>query len=200
MAPRKIIKKSQPKQQETPVVETPVVQKTEPIQEPVVETKETTETENITVSVEERIKSMMGEMDEHMKKLKTMKTDLKSLLSSYQKEVKLNKNKKKRNNGKQYTPHGFTKPVNVSKELAKFLNIPEDGLVARPSVTSAISKYIKAHNLANPEDGSIFKTDAVLKSLLGDAKHLVKPKKPELGVGFSYMNLQTYLAPHFVKA
>lgn len=197
MVARKNTKKSQAKDvEETPkdVEETPKVVEETPA--PV----ENNEESSPVLSVEAQIRSLMATVDEQAKQLKSLKSEFKNILTSYQREVKESKNKKKRMKSKDYVPHGFTKPVHVSKELSKFLGLPEDGVIARPSVTSAISKYIKANGLANPEDGSIFKTDSVLKSLLGEAKHLVKPKKPELGVGFSYMNLQTYLAPHFLKA
>jgi chromatin remodeling complex protein RSC6 len=58
---------------------------------------------------------------------------------------------------------------------------------------------LQDHDLSDPENGSVFKADKKLKKLLGAPVHLLKKKNPELGKGYGYANLQTYLAPHFHK-
>jgi chromatin remodeling complex protein RSC6 len=95
--------------------------------------------------------------------------------------------------------HGFVKDVKISKELAEFLKVPFDTTISRPKVTTAISQYVKEHDLANPEKKSIFKTDSVLEKILGEPRFLINKKRPELGMGFSYFNLQTYMKEHFLK-
>jgi chromatin remodeling complex protein RSC6 len=191
-----------------------VTKKVAPVSEPVVpevvvsEVPVSVETTDLVVeepepvvSVESQIKDLMAVVDAQSTTLKLLKTSLKTLLVSYHKEVKENKNKKKRvkKSDKPHTPHGFTKPVPISADLAEFLGLEKDALIARPQVTSAISKYVKAHNLADPSNGSIFKVDKVLGKLLGKPRFIVK-KKAELGNIFAYTNLQSYLAPHFFKA
>ena len=154
------------------------------------------------VSVEQQIKALMVTVDSQIKELKETKVTLKTILTSYQKEIKESRNKKKRNKRdptKEYVPHGFTKPVNISPELSGFLGVDKDALVARPSVTKAIAKYIKENGLANPKDGSIFTVDGALKKVLGEPRFLIKSKKPELGMGYSFGSLQKYLVPHFQK-
>jgi chromatin remodeling complex protein RSC6 len=181
-----------------PVVETvpePVVEESP---EPVVDESPEPEVE----TVESQIRRLMVSLEDQSKKIKETKTALKTILSSYQKELKETKSKKKRTKRdptKEYVPHGFTKPVPVSEDLANFLGVPLDTLVARPSVTKAIAKYIKEKGLSNPEDGSIFKADKALKKVLGEPRFLVKTKKPELGMGYSFGSLQKYLVPHFQK-
>lgn len=172
------------------------------VDEPTPETPSESEPEVVTESVEVQIKKLMVVLDEQAKKIKDTKTSLKAILASYQKELKETKSKKKRSKRdptKEYIPHGFTKPVPVSEDLATFLGVPLDTLVARPSVTKAIAKYIKEKGLSNPEDGSIFKADKALKKVLGEPRFLVKSKKPELGMGYSFGSLQKYLVPHFQK-
>lgn len=161
------------------------------------ETKEEIEQQ----TVGDKCKELVDMVEGMSKELKTIKTQLKSLLIAYNKEVKDNKNKKRKNKvaNKEYVPHGFTKPVGISPELAAFLGVPKDELVSRPSVTSFISKYVKENNLADEKDGSIFKADKKLLKILGEPRFLTKPKKPELGNGYSYQSLQTYLSPHFQK-
>lgn len=156
----------------------------------------------VQVPVEEHFKRLMLVVDDQIKQMRVVKTDLKALLVLYQKEVKENKTKKKRvkKENKEYVPHGFTKPVHISPELASFLNLEKDATIARPSVTRAISLYVKEHTLYEPSNKSIFKADNTLKKLLGEPQFLVEPRKPELGMGYGYKNLQKYLSPHFQKS
>lgn len=186
----------------TPVKKTVPVKKVE--ETPVVESKEVpVETEapvEPVESVEARLKDAMTFIDNQMKELKAFKMSLKSLVSDYQKEVRANKNKKKRvRTNKPQSPHGFTKPVHISAELSSFLKVDKDTTIARPSVTREISNYVKKHELYEASNKSIFKVDSTLKKLLGEPLYLVEPKKPELGVGYGYKNLQKYLSPHFLK-
>lgn len=193
IATKKVVEKKVAKVEEpTPVEEAPVEET--PVED--------TPTED-TISIEARIKEAMATIDTQMKDLKSFKGLLKTLLVDYQKEVRDNKNKfKKRRvkSTKSQVPHGFTKPVHISAELSSFLKVDKDTTIARPSVTSKISEYVKAHSLYNENNKSIFKADAALKKLLGEPQYLVEPKKPELGLGYGYKNLQKYLSPHFLKA
>lgn len=192
---------------ETPATPSPakkVVKKAEAAPEPVPEpeTPETPSEDTEVVSIEARIKEAMATIDTQMKDLKSFKGLLKTLLVDYQKEVRENKNKfkKRRSSSKSQVPHGFTKPVHISSELSSFLNVDKDTTIARPSVTKAISQYVKEHSLYEESNKSIFKADDTLKKLLGEPMYLVEPKKPELGLGYGYKNLQKYLSPHFLKA
>ncbi len=175
-------KKSTPKIVKT---ETPVT-----IVEPIVEQS----VDNLEV----RIKALIEENENMIKTIKNNKQELKNILVSYQKELKGYKKKKNRVKS-EYIPHGFTKAVNISGELAFFLGQEADALVARPTVTKAIAKYVRENSLANAEDGSVFSVDKNLKKILGEALYPVKKSKPELGLGYSYQNLQKYLSVHFNK-
>lgn len=152
------------------------------------------------VSIEVDIKNAMKTIETYISSLKVIKQDMKRILTTYQKEIKeLKKNSKKTKKPRKenYVPHGFTKAVPASASLLSFLGYKSDELVARPTVTKHIAKYVKENKLADEKDGSIFRADKKLKSLLGEPKHLINSKKPELGIGYSYKNLQTYLSPHF---
>lgn len=190
-------KKSVPaKKAEPKVQEAPVVSQAAPVQ-----TESPVETESPVAGVDARLKEALAFIDNQMKELKTFKMTIKSLITDYQKEVRENKNKKKRvRSSKPQTPHGFTKPVHISAELSSFLKVDPDTTIARPSVTREISNYVKQHELYEASNKSIFKADSTLKKLLGEPLYLVEPKKPELGVGYGYKNLQKYLSPHFLKA
>lgn len=196
IATKKVVEKKVAKQEAPTPAPTPV-------ETPVEETPSDETPVEETVSIESRIKEAMSTIDSQMKDLKSFKGLLKTLLVDYQKEVRENKNKfKKRRvkSAKSQVPHGFTKPVHISSELSSFLKVDKDTTIARPSVTSKIADYVKANSLFEESNKSIFKADAALKKLLGEPLYLVEPRKPELGVGYGYKNLQKYLSPHFLKA
>jgi hypothetical protein len=190
-----------------PVLETPVIQPTvTEIQTPVIETP-VVETESVKVtenSLETRVKDLRATVSALQKVLKTVDSELKNVSILYQKETRENNKKNKRKNRKVSQSgelHGFVKEVPISDDLAEFLGLSKGSLIARPQVTRAISKYVKEHDLAKPENKSIFNTDAKLEKLLGKPTQSAIKKKPELGVAFSYFNLQTVLKEkgHFIK-
>tara|TARA_B100001094_G_scaffold247234_1_gene244026 strand:- start:1917 stop:2453 length:537 start_codon:yes stop_codon:yes gene_type:complete len=84
---------------------------------------------------------------------------------------------------------GFAKPQAISENLATFLDMPLDGLIARTEVTQKITEYIKKHDLQNPENKREIIPDEKLKKLLN-------PKDGEL---ITFFTLQRYMAPHYPK-
>ena len=115
-------------------------------------------------------------------------------------------------------PTGFAEPVVVSDELYSFLTkhkatmkeptfVPKSkeedeawprvpiktGVpVARTDVTSFISKYIKEHNLQNPEAKREILPDATLKKIFAN------PNEPAPKT-YSYLQLQRFISHHFQK-
>ena len=149
------------------------------------------------VSLAEKILSTLTFVSNMIRELKTVESELRTIKTLYQKEYRKNTKKPKRQSSS--GSHGFVKKVKISTALADFLDVPHDTLISRPQVTSAISKYVKAHDLANPEKKSNFKTDDNLKKILGEPRYPIDKNKPELGEGFSYFNLQSYMKDHFIK-
>ena len=116
---------------------------------------------------------------------------------------------------------GFAEPVVVSDELYTFLvktkatmkdpsftpssqeeydnwpRIPvKTGVpVARTDVTSHLSKYIKEHNLQNPNERREIVPDAALKKLFSDAVETSKSDSSKKV--YTYLKLQTYVNHHF---
>jgi hypothetical protein len=142
----------------------------------------------------DRISSVLEQVTSSIKHLKTLEPQLKAIKTMYSKQKKQKMPKRKVTGN-----HGFTAEVKISKELAKFLKMPLDTMISRPKVTHLISNYIKENGLSNPENKSIFKTDSNLKKILGEPRFPIDAKKPELGDGFSYFNLQLYMKDHFSK-
>ena len=145
----------------------------------------------------DKIKNTLDSVSLFIKTMKVVEAELKIIKSLYTKEHRKNTKRPKR--AVSLMAHGFVKDVKISKELAEFLKVPFDTTISRPKVTTAISQYVKEHGLANPEKKSIFKTDSVLEKILGEPRFLINKKRPELGMGFSYFNLQTYMKEHFLK-
>lgn len=118
---------------------------------------------------------------------------------------------------------GFAEPVVVSDELYTFLvktkatmkdtsfvpttleeqknwpRVPvKTGVpVARTDVTSHLAKYIKEHNLQNPEFRREIVPDAALKKVFSEAVEVSK-HDPTKKV-YTYLKLQTYVNHHFPK-
>lgn len=197
-----------------PVIESVVV---EPVvaDEPVVVEK---------VSFKQRLESLIRTRVEHIAVLKHEVQELKKLQREHEVLIKeaSKKNKKKapRDFSKPRKATGFAEPVVVSAELYSFLvktkavmkdttfvpkshedlakwpKIPVKTSVpvARTDVTSHISKYIKDHNLQNPEAKREILPDAALKKIFTD------PSAPQAHVTYNYLQLQKYLNHHFKKA
>ena len=82
---------------------------------------------------------------------------------------------------------GFAKPTQISEELALFLNIDKDELIARTQVTKLINKYVKENDLQNPENKREIVMNDVLKKLVD---------VPD-DVTLSFFNLQKYIKHHY---
>jgi chromatin remodeling complex protein RSC6 len=139
-------------------------------------------------------------LNSKLKQAQTLLRDLSTELNHLQKEVdKLKKSSKKSQSksrkssktesteGGSTTRSGINKEVNVSEQLASFLNVPADTKVSRIQVSRAVSEYITKHNLQNPTDRRNIVLDETLTKLLN----------PPQNVNVSYFNLQTYLKPHY---
>ena len=82
--------------------------------------------------------------------------------------------------------NGFNKPLGVSEKLRAFLNLPADEKISRSQVTRKVNEYVEAKNLKSGQNISL---DETLKDLL---------QVPE-GVQVTFLNIQKYINPHYVK-
>jgi upstream activation factor subunit UAF30 len=150
-------------------------------------------------SVEAEFASMLTNIDEEIEKhrantgktkgvkfLRSMRKNLLNLKTHVLRLVKRPQSSRRNN-----ANSGFLKPVQISKELAKFTGWDQTQLRSRVDVTKFICEYIKEHNLQDPEDKRKIRvdTDPNLKKLL---KFDGKDGKP-----LTYYSLQTYLKNHF---
>ena len=86
--------------------------------------------------------------------------------------------------------NGFNRKQEITPKLREFLGLPEGELISRSEVTKFINKYITDKGLKHPENGRQLILDDKLKELL----------QPPADVIVTYLNLQKYLSPHYIKA
>lgn len=130
---------------------------------------------------------MESKYDNIIERLSKLETNMRSLLKITRKMAKVqDPNQEKSVNPK---PNGFNKPVSISPQLASFLDIAPDTQISRSEVTKGVNKYIKDHELQNPENR---------KQIICD-KNLTKLLSPPQGFTLTYLNLQTLLKKHYIK-
>ena len=85
--------------------------------------------------------------------------------------------------------NGFNRKQEITPELRDFLALPAEELISRSEVTKFINKYITEKGLKHPENGRQIILDDTLRDLLA----------PPADVVVTYLNLQKYLSPHYIK-
>ncbi len=188
-APKKKTRK--PKQK---VVEEPAEVQEESVEQ-VEEQEGGEEEDDEPLTISQRLDVLSDCIYDNINMYREMLKEIKSLKADYNREIKaLSKKKKVKRNHKVNKDMGFLKPSRISATLAEFLGVPLDHRIRRPQVVSAINTYAVENDLKDAKRRSVFDTsDAKLRKLLGEPRHLILKKKPELGIGYSLHNLQTYL-------
>ena len=85
--------------------------------------------------------------------------------------------------------NGFNRPLEVSPKLRTFLALGEEELISRSEVTRRINAYVTSNNLKHPDNGRVIILDEKLTDLL----------EPPAGLQITFLNIQKYLSPHYVK-
>ena len=131
----------------------------------------------------------MASLDSVVSELGNLRNELKSLtklvrkIRSYQEDPSGEKAKARAVN------NGFNRTLEVSPKLREFLDLSAEDTVSRSEVTRRINKYINENGLKHPENGRMIILDAKLIELLS----------PPEGVQVTFLNIQKYLSPHYVK-
>ena len=151
--------------------------------------------ETETAPVEPAVSDEFDSLLQELKCLKQTIIDMTGKVAKLQKRVaKEGRKVKKPRAPGAHKNNGFSKPVDVSEELSKFLGLESGTKIARTQVTKGITKYIKEHKLQGLEDKRVINVDAALKKLLSGGE-----KKLSKDVPLTYFNLQTYLKRHYPK-
>ena len=108
------------------------------------------------------LKKALSNVEEFKKNLTTITTSLRKGIKDYEKiqkdytKIQNKKFKRKANadnkDGVKKEPSGITKPSPISTELADFLGLPHDTLLARTETTKLITTYVKSNDLQDPEN------------------------------------------------
>ena len=85
--------------------------------------------------------------------------------------------------------NGFNRKQEITPKLRDFLGLPEGELISRSEVTKKVNAYITEKGLKHPDNGRQLILDDKLKDLL----------QPPADVVVTYLNLQKYLSPHYIK-
>jgi chromatin remodeling complex protein RSC6 len=86
--------------------------------------------------------------------------------------------------------NGFNRKQNISDELRAFMGLAAGEQASRSEVTKFVTKYITEKGLKHPENGRQLILDDTLRALL----------KPPADMQITYLNLQKFLSPHYIKA
>ena len=85
--------------------------------------------------------------------------------------------------------NGFNRQMEVSDKLKVFLELSEGETISRSDVTRRVNAYIKEKDLKHPDNGRVICLDDKLTSLLA----------PPDGEQVTFLNMQKYISPHYVK-
>ena len=135
-----------------------------------------------------------------IKDLETLMDASKSLsarMKVFQRESLKSTKKKSRKSDVEVDPDApkvvasINKPVVISNELCLFLGFPPDTEHSRNEVTTTINKYVKDHELQDPQNKRYIRLEGSpwadkLKTLLRN------PDQP-----LTFFNIQRYLKPHY---
>lgn len=177
-----------------PVVAAPAVVKEKKERKPrapkvVAEVTASTDEVVVDVSLGDQVAKVASKMQQLSADLASTKSEFKLLEKRWAKELKTaqRQGKRKKREGGNSAPSGFTKPTRISDELAAFLNKPQGTEMARTDVTKEINQYVKSNNLKDAEDGRKILPDAKLTTLL----KLGKDDK------LTFFNLQRFMKHHY---
>jgi hypothetical protein len=113
------------------------------------------------------------------KELKAVRKDLRRIRQHFEDPTGEKQAARAQNNG-------FNKPQNVTDKLRAFLGLAADEKVSRSQVTARINTYVTEKGL---KAGQNISMDAALKDLLN----------PPEGVQVTFLNIQKYINPHYIK-
>ena len=153
-------------------------------------------TEENMITADDKMLQIISDIEKLARIIRGLASDLKKVKRAYAREhrglEKMAKGKKKRvrdPNAPPRAPSGFNKPGPLSKELCKFLKVPENTELSRPDVTKRLTAYIKENNLQN---------EANRREILPDKKLAKLMTGPTDGTPLTFFNLQKYIKHNFV--
>ena len=121
--------------------------------------------------------------------LAALRSDIKSLVKLVRKVKSIQEDPDGEKAKARAANNGFNRKQEITPKLRAFLALPAEDLISRSEVTKFINKYITEKGLKHPENGRQIILDDKLRDLLA----------PPADVIVTYLNLQKYLSPHYIK-
>ena len=121
--------------------------------------------------------------------LAALRNDIKTLTKLVRKVKNTQEDPDGEKANKRSENNGFNRKQEITPKLRQFLALPEGELISRSEVTKFINKYIIDKGLKHPENGRQIILDDTLKELLS----------PPADTQVTYLNLQKFLSPHYIK-
>ncbi len=131
----------------------------------------------------------MATMDSLMTELTALRAEIKSLTKIVRKVRSHQEDPTGEKAAARSKTNGFNRDVEVDADLRTFLGLADGEMISRSQVTKRINAYVKENNLKHPENGRVIIMDDKLRALLN----------PPEDVQVTFLNLQKYLSPHYVK-
>lgn len=118
-----------------------------------------------------------------------LRNDIKNLAKLVRKVKNIQEDPSGEKAKKRAENNGFNRKQDISPKLREFLGLKEEEQISRSEVTKFVNAYIKDKGLKHPDNGRQIILDDKLRALLS----------PPADVQVTYLNLQKYLSPHYVK-
>ena len=125
--------------------------------------------------------------------LKGLKNGFKRLESSYEHDInKAVKTKRKRNGPVKAT--GFVKELDLPKELAELINVPEGTKISMPTYTKKFYEMLKKNNLFYENDGRVLRANDQIKKVFNLPDSVNNSIDYKDKNGFNFYTLQKHIA------
>ena len=146
---------------------------------------------------EEKRELQLQEAQEKLQDLQQQLQDIKDQIKATKKTIR----KLTPKDPSKKTTGGITMPMKISNELAKVLKLKPGTKVSIPELQKMFAKIFRDKQLNGENRVIHIEKDVELKKLFGEPDLLISKKRPNLGTGYHWLNLQSYLSrnKHIIK-
>ena len=132
---------------------------------------------------------MAATLDTIQTDLTSLRAEVKSLTKLVRKVRSVQDDPTGEKAAKRTINNGFNRPLDITPTMQKFLGMADGEQISRSDVTRRINKYITENNLKHPDNKRVIILDDQLTELLD----------PPAGMQVTFLNIQKYISPHYVK-
>ena len=140
---------------------------------------------------------LLNKLEQAQDELGTLKTNLKKFYKLVEKDV-LKASKGRRRVNRERSPTGFGKAGIIPEGLCTLLKIDVSTEMTRPEVTKKLYEYLDAHNLRDPKDKRIIRTNAELAIAFSLTPEQIKSINESNDIkgnkGLNFYNIQKFVA------